>query len=283
RPAGRRGAPRRAAHVNAPLPLTAPIVTDSVTMLGADAHGRAALAASHAGVYAAYLAAKAGVKAVILSDAGVGRERAGIRGLEYLQAMNVPAAAIGHRSARIGDGIDCAKRGIISVVNAPAAALGLRVGMHANVALDLLAASETPASPKPAPQEETRHRLAEAEAAGVSVYAVDSASLVTPQDAGAVILTGSHGAPLGGRPETAIKVAAFAAVYNDADRGADDCGVSRLPALDARGIAGATVSAWSARIGDGLSTYRDGFVSAVNEAAARLGGEVGIPASELVR
>jgi len=269
--------------VSAPSPLTAPIVTDSVTMLGADAHGRAALAASHAGVYAAYLAAKAGAKAVILSDAGVGRERAGIGGLDYLQAMNVPAAAIGHRSARIGDGIDCAKRGLISFVNAPAAGLGLRACMHASVALDLLAASEVPASPRPAPQEETRHRLAEAEATGIAVYAVDSASLVTPQDVGAVILTGSHGALLGGRPETAIKIAAFAAVYNDADRGADDCGTSRLPALDARGIAGATVSAWSARIGDGLSTYRDGFVSAVNETAARLGGEVGIAASELVR
>ena len=79
-----------------------------------------------------------------------------------------------------------------------------------------------------------------------------------------------------------MKVAVFAAVFNDADRGIDDCGVSRLPALDARNIAGATVSAWSARIGDGLSTYRDGMVTAVNETAARRGGEIGIPAAELV-
>src|ERR1700732_5085550 len=62
---------------------TAPLVTDSVTMLGADARGRAAIAASHGGIYAAYLAAKAGLKAVILSDAGVGRERAGVGGLAY--------------------------------------------------------------------------------------------------------------------------------------------------------------------------------------------------------
>ena len=102
----------------------APLVTDSVTMLGADARGRAAIAASHGGIYAAYLAAKAGLKAVILSDAGVGRERAGVGGLAYLATMGVPAAAIGHRSARIGDGIDCAKRGIITCVNEPAAAAG---------------------------------------------------------------------------------------------------------------------------------------------------------------
>jgi hypothetical protein len=261
----------------------APLVTDSVTMLGADARGRAAIAASHGGIYAAYLAAKAGLKAVILSDAGVGRERAGVSGLAYLATMGVPAAAIGHRSARIGDGIDCAKRGIITCVNDPAAAAGIRVGMHASVALDLLAASDLSAAPMPAPQEETRRRIAEAEAGGIAVLALDSASLVEAQDVGAVVLTGSHGALLGGRPETAMKVAVFAAVFNDADRGIDDCGISRLPALDARNIAGATVSAWSARIGDGLSTYRDGMVTALNETAARRGGEIGIPAAELVQ
>src|SRR6266571_3912230 len=237
----------------APTPLSAPLVTDSVTMLGTDAHGRAVLAASHGGIYAAYLAAKAGVKAAILSDAGVGRERAGIGGLGFLEQMGVPAAAA-----------------------------GLRVGMHASVALDLLAASDGPPSPAPAPRQETRHRFAAAEVPGVAVLALDSASLVTPDDAGAIILTGSHGALLGGRPETAMKVAVFAAVYNDADRGIDDCGISRLPALDARHIAGTTVSAWSARIGDGLSTYRGGMVTAVNETAARCGGEIGIPAAELV-
>jgi len=261
---------------------SAPLVTDSVTMLGADARGRAAIAASHGGIYAAYLAAKAGLKAVILSDGGVGRERAGVGGLAYLATMGVPAAAIGHRSARIGDGVDCAKRGIISYVNEPASAVGIRAGMHASVALDLLAASELAASPMPAPQEETRRRVAEAEAGGIAVLALDSASLVEPGDTGAVVLTGSHGALLGGRPETAMKVAVFAAVFNDADRGMEDCGMSRLPALDKRGIAGATVSAWSARIGDGLSTYQDGIITAVNDKAARCGGEIGIPAAELV-
>ncbi len=44
--------------------------------------------------------------------------------------------------------------------------------------------------------------------------------------------------------------------------------IARLPVLEARGIAGACVSAWSARIGDGQSTYDDGFVTAVNDARA---------------
>ena len=79
-----------------------------------------------------------------------------------------------------------------------------------------------------------------------------------------------------------MKYDVFAAVYNDAGFGADDAGISRLPALEARGIAGACVSAWSARIGDGQSTYHDGFVTAVNARARACGGEIGISAKELV-
>ena len=260
-----------------------PIITDSVTILDAGAHGRAALAASHGGIFAAYLAAKAGLKAVVLCDAGVGRERAGIAGLEYLDRIGTAAATVGHRSARIGDGADCVERGMISHVNARAAKLGIGPGMRAEEALRRLTATHLAPAREPPPLAETRHPIVEAEAPEVPIYAVDSASLVAPQDAGAIILTGSHGALLGGRPQSAVKHPVFAALFNDADFGVDDAGISRLPALDERGIAGATVSAFSARIGDGLSTYRDGFVTAVNATARRYGGEIGISAAELVR
>jgi hypothetical protein len=262
--------------------MHSPLVLDSVTTFTPDARGRAAIAASHGGVYAAYLAAKAGLKAVILCDAGIGREQAGIGGLVYLDTLGMPAATIGHRSARIGDGADCFARGVISYANASAMQIGVGAGMRATDALALLDDARSPPALQPPPMHETRHRLTEAEAPGVKVVALDSNALVTQDDAGHIIVTGSHGALLGGRPETAVKVDVFAALYNDADRGIDDAGISRLPALDARGIAGATVSAWSARIGDGLSTYRDGYVSAINETAARHGGEIGISAHALV-
>jgi hypothetical protein len=259
-----------------------PLVLDSVTVFPPDARGRAAIAASHGGVYAAYLAAKAGIKAVILCDAGVGRERAGIGGLDYFARLGVPAAVIGHRSARIGHGGDCSARGVISYVNSHAAKAGLAPGMSAREALDILDRTELPPCPAPPPIEETRHRLNEAEAGGVRVHAIDSAGLVLPEDAGHIVATGSHGALLGGKPETAIKIPVFAALYNDADFGIEDAGIARLPVLDARGIAGACVSAWSARIGDGQSTYHDGYVTAVNARAAQCGAEIGISAKELV-
>jgi len=43
---------------------------------------------------------------VILNDAGVGRDRAGIGGLALLDTIGMSAATLSHRSARIGDGDD---------------------------------------------------------------------------------------------------------------------------------------------------------------------------------
>src|SRR3954454_1777198 len=120
------------------------LILDSVTVFPPNARGRAAIAASHGGVYAAYLAAKAGIKAVILCDAGVGRERAGIGGLDYLDRLGVAAAAIGHRSARIGDGKDCHARGLISFANVLATMSGVTAGMKARAALDRLERGRAP-------------------------------------------------------------------------------------------------------------------------------------------
>jgi hypothetical protein len=103
---------------------------------------------------------------------------------------------------------------------------------------------------------------------------VDSASLVRAEDAGQIVVTGSHGGLIGGDPAMALRTDAFAAVFNDAGR-PDGPGVSRLPALEARGIAAVTVGAESARIGEARSSYQDGVISAVNGVAARLGARVG--------
>ena len=93
--------------------------------------------------------------------------------------------------------------------------------------------------------------------------------------AGAVVVTASHGGLLGGDPASALKVDALAAVYCDAGFGKDRAGVTRLPALDRRGIAAVTVSSESARIGDGRSVFADGIVSCVNQAASDRGVAIG--------
>lgn len=252
-----------------------PLILDSVTHLSDDARGHVAACASHGAVYAAWYAASKGVSAIILNDAGVGRERAGLSGLGWLEPLGVPAATVSHRSARIGWGADMPARGLLSFVNGPAARLGLAPGMACAEALTILAAAGLPPAPRPEPLEEARREIVEAGANGIRVFVLDSTGLVGPADAGHVVVTGSHGGLLAGKPATAVKADVLAAVYVDADRGLDDAGISRLPALEARGIAGATVSAFSARIGEGLSVWHDGFISAINPTAERRGGGIG--------
>jgi hypothetical protein len=72
-------------------------------------------------------------------------------------------------------------------------------------------------------------------------------------------------------------------LFNDAGFGADRAGAAGLPILDAAGIAGLTVAALSARIGDGRSTLQDGLISEVNEFAYRLGARIGGSALALAR
>lgn len=65
-----------------------------------------------------------------------------------------------------------------------------------------------------------------------TITCLDSASLVGPGDSGRIVITGSHGALIGGDPSRAIKAHARAAVFNDAGFGIDNIGVTRLPALE---------------------------------------------------
>ncbi len=112
------------------------------------------------------------------------------------------------------------------------------------------------------------------------IVVMDSASLVRDSDDGQIVVTASHGALVGGNKAYAIRCEAFAALFNDAGGGPEGWGFSRLSALDERRIAGATVSASSARIGDGRSTYEDGTLSAVNDVARFHGLRVGMSARD---
>ena len=259
-----------------------PLVADSVTQLPADAGGRVALCASHGGIYAAWYAARRGVAAMILHDAGIGKDGAGIGGLGWLAARGIPGACVGHMTARIGDGADMRARGVLTFVNPPAAALGLAPGMAAREALARLTAAGLPPARIADDMDEARREIEGAGRGGIRVIALDSNGLVGPEDAGHVVVTGSHGGLLGGKPATAVKAQVLAALYNDAGIGMDAAGVSRLPALQDRGIAGACVAAGSARIGDATSTWNDGVVSALNPLAAARGGRIGQSARDFV-
>lgn len=247
-------------------------VADTVTKLAAGDAGCVLVGASHGGRYAGYLAAKAGLRAVILSDAGVGKDGAGIASLADLDALGMAAATVAHDSARIGDGADLMARGVISHVNQAAAAVGCRPGMSTKACAEAMRAAPPPTA-RPAPVAEGRTLLRDGP---VKVWGLDSASLVRPQDAGQVIVCGSHGALLPGGPMQALQVDAAAAVFHDAGVGIERCGIGRLAALDLRGIAAATVAGDSARIGEAASLWQTGILSHVNKLARAAGIEPGM-------
>jgi hypothetical protein len=256
-------------------------VADSVTSPGPEVAGSVLIAGSHCGVYAAYLAARLKVRGVILNDAGIGLDQAGIAGLEYLQRAGIPAAAIGHESARIGDGKDTADRGIVTWVNEAARAVGCGGGQSA-IEAAMLFRSAPPSKGAAFGVQEGRHSVDLAQAVDL-VVALDSASLVSEGDENRIIVTASHGGLLGGDPRTALKIDARAVFFNDAGVGCDRAGISRLPELDRRGIIAGTVSHWTARIGDARSSWATGVLSHVNRPAGEAGARPGMRLREFIR
>lgn len=249
-------------------------IYDSITKLEDADEGTVVIAASHGGLFCGYCAAKGGVRGVILSDAGIGLERAGIASLEYLDALGIPAATVDYRSARIGDGADLAHRGRISFCNDTARGFGCAPEQSARECAERMRAAKI--SRRDAPVYREARTLLLERPRQPKVWGLDSNSLVQPGDIGTIVVTGSHGGILGGKPETALKIDAIAAVYNDAGVGIDDAGISRLPALEKRGIAAVTVDVQTARIGDARSTWETGKISHLNSLAQAYGGRAGM-------
>ena len=247
------------------------VAAESVTRLEGVA-GQVLVAGSHGGIVAAWYGASAGAHALVLNDAGLGLDRAGIAGLAWLEAIGMAAAAVDCRSARIGDGTDMLARGVISHANVYAALCGVVAGQSCRDAAERLRHA-SPARASPPPYVEGRWRLL---AGAPEVWALDSVGKLEPADAGRILVIGSHGALHGGRRETALAVDAAAAVFNDAGVGADRIGITRLPVLGARGIPAVAVDCMSARIGDGRSMWESGVILHMNAPAAVLGATRGM-------
>lgn len=106
---------------------TTVVSSDSATRFEEAHRGHVVICGSHGGAYCGYLAAAAGLRAVILNDAGGGLDRAGLGCLDYCEQLGMAVATSAHDSARIGDGEDMAARGRISSFNKIATASGLEV------------------------------------------------------------------------------------------------------------------------------------------------------------
>lgn len=247
------------------------LLLDSVTKLPHEADGAVVVGGSHGAVYAAHLSAKAGVRAAIHHDAGIGLDEAGVSGLPYAEALGMAMVTLATESCRIGDAQDQYSRGIVSRANAQAAACGVAAGMSCRDAVERLKAAAWPHR-MPPPKQEDRYMVGK-------IVCLDSASLLVPQDRDRVLATGSHAALISGH--TTAPFAPRLILFNDGGPGIDRGGILGLDILEQHGVAGVAVAALSARIGDGRSTLQDGTISAANQPAVSLGAYVGSPALAL--
>ncbi|MDS1135161.1 hypothetical protein [Nitratireductor indicus] len=248
-------------------------LADTVTKVGDKARGMVLVCGSHGGAYPGYLAGKTGARAVILNDAGGGKDNTGFASLDYLNGFGMAAATASNMSCRIGDAKDMMARGRISHTNDLSRRLGVEPGLSCEEAVRRLSLASLPQERGSGGFTEGRRQYPTKGARRIVL--IDSASLVRPEDEGQIVITGSHGGLLGGNSFLALQVDGFAGVFHDAGIGIDDAGITRLPALDERGIAGITVDGQTARIGDALSVCEEGRISCVNETARGLGARPG--------
>ena len=112
------------------------ILMDSISLIEAADAGAVIVCGSHGGAISGAFAALHPPALVFFNDAGIGKNRAGIAALDALAAAGIPAAAVGHLTARIGDARDAWENGVVSHRNAPAAAAGVAAGMPVRKAIE---------------------------------------------------------------------------------------------------------------------------------------------------
>lgn len=237
--------------------------------------GAVVVAASYSGVLCARMVMSARPRATIGLDCGIGKDGAGVAGLWFYEALRIPAAAADSATAEMGSGLDLYEQGVISRVNDAAQRLGVEPGLTVREAVQAMVDGKR----APRPFDPARRRVVHQGPHGRSVVCTDSIAFALPEDRERnVLCTAGHT----GRSviDYFRQFRPWGFICSDGGIGKNRSGVSALEAVEVDGIAGASVDANTARMGDGQSTYFDGVISAANRLARAKGVRVGQPARE---
>ena len=232
--------------------------------------------ASYCGVLPARFIAEQRPRGAIGVDCAVGPAGAAVAGLWYLEALNIPAAAADVMTVRLGDGVDLYTHGRISFANQPALDCGVRAGMPVREAARCMLEAERGSTPAAA--NVTNRTVVDSGPDGRLVVCTDSIAFGLPEDTRNVLVTAGHT----GRSAVPylLRVRPFGFICSDGGKGREEGGIAGLAVVEKDGLAGATVDARTARMGEGLSSYRDGSISAVNALAYAAGVRVGMAAPQ---
>jgi len=253
----------------------------SCSNIRAEHRSHVVVSGSYGGRYNAFNAAKWPVRAVIMNDAGIGKDKAGIIGLDFLDQIDLAAATADAGTCHIGDGEHMLAHGIISHVNRNAAAIGCTPGQSVRDCARRMRAAPVPTVAPPPITEGARFVMRDVPGEPALICA-DSIGMLQPDDAGRIVVTASHGALSGGRPDNVVPLDIYAVFFSDAGGGLAGAATPRLDDLDRKGIVAGATSAASAPIGDSRALYHDGILSHVNGPASRHGGRVGMKLKDFI-
>jgi len=221
-----------------------------------------------------------GVKAVIATDAGVGKDNAGISGLLHAETIDVPVATIAAMSAETSNGRETLLIGTISHANAQARALGVEIGMIAYEAAARLAKAPTGKSiPTPLGNEETPTVVDKV--GNGRVWAAPGTTAIKEQIPNDVICSGANSSRVSS--DGVLRMGAKGSIANDAGISRNNTAVEGVALLEEKGVPAAAVGTMSARLGEGMSTWNDGVISVLNAPAAKRGVKVGMTAKDAAR
>jgi hypothetical protein len=220
-----------------------------------------------------------GVKAVIATDAGIGKDEAGISGLKHGETIGVPVAAIVTMSAETSNGRSTLL-GAISQANTRARTLGVTPGMPAYEAAALLAKAPAGQPIPTSPGAEETPVVVE-ETPNGRIWTSGGTTAIKDKIPNDVFCSGSNSSRV--FADGALRIAAKGGIANDAGIGKNNTAVQGVVLLGERGVPAASVATLSARLGEGSSTWNDGIISVVNAPAAVRGVKVGMTAKAAAR
>jgi hypothetical protein len=220
-----------------------------------------------------------GAKAIIATDAGIGKDEAGISGLKHGETIGVPVAAIAVMSAETSNG-SSTLLGEISRANAQARALGVTPGMPGYEAA-LRLAKAPPGKPIPTSRGLEEKPTVVEETPKGRIWATPGTTAIREKIPNDVICSGANSSRVSS--DGVIRMSAKGSIANDAGIAKNNSAVEGVMILGERGIPSASVSTMSARLGEGMSTWNDGIISVVNKVAAARGVKVGMSAKEAAR
>ncbi|MFM2293335.1 MAG: hypothetical protein RIS29_3148 [Bacteroidota bacterium] len=212
------------------------------------------------------------VQAVFLNNAGIGKNNAGISGLGFYDAANIMACAVSHNSAEIGVSADTWENGIITHLSLQAEAAGIQIGDSVQEAVAKINPILKPCTPSASVADDiTGNSKAEltkqkqTQLNGVAITIADSITFLNADNAGDILVCGSHGGVSAGH--YAEKLQLKAAFFNDAGIGKNNAGIKSLDSLSDLGILACTVDCMSAEIFNAEDALENGIISVCNQLA----------------